>query len=411
MAEIHFIIDRFKFFAACCLIGVFSICFWFFAFWAFRMTTKTNSLSAIEIPLKGPIHAVWDAGLYREDSVGAGIYWVDDDTIVVRANKGPKPTTSEARRSVVSWLYLWRLGEKPRPYGGDPVAAAQSYCAARGEISYLQNTIDPVTGATLQTRWRGPVGHEREVGPQAASSHLSPSLAGRAPFVPSIERVDCELYFDGSMAGKHYVADPERRFYIDLGKEPTLARVHAASAEPLVLMRADGSDRIELPVSNAEASSYAFRMFEDVFYMWAGNLSRSPIDHFEKWKESDCWPIWRVNPHTAKTERLCVPFGPWSGAVHGGGSTTIDLAPTRVGLFFAANPVSAEEEHGLYLLRDRSVTQILPGYVRSPVTSPNGCRIALIYFPNREALGPYSTASSSIIVIDVCSPASNISSN
>lgn len=347
------------------------------------------------------IRAVWDSGLYTERHAGLGIYWLDDNTIVVSADNGPKPVTAEQFRTAETWLYLWRLGEKPRPYGPNPHVAGTNYhCAARGELTYYQNVVDRNTGASSRTLWRGPPGGEREVA----------SRKGRAPGEAirpiTVERTNCEFHSDPAMTGRLYTTDADHQFYLDFGKDPLLARVGAVPAEPIILMRADGSARVELPISNASVSPGAthFHTFDSVFYLLNSNVLASPINFFETWRNNDCWPIWRVDPRTAKTERLCIPFGPWSGAMHGGGATSIALAPTRAGLFFSTYPLKAQEEHGFYQLRDGSVSRILSSYVTSSSVSPNGCRIAFVHIPNDDALRADSPVSSSIVAIDVCSP-------
>lgn len=359
--------------------------------------------SAENIPISDNIRAVWHSGLYRKREVAAGIYWLDDETILVSANNGPKPSTREALREAVDWLYVWRIGDKPWPYGSDPQLAARSYCGARGEVRYQWEAKDPTTGSTSRMGRQGPIGKEREVPFRDALS------LGRTENPLSIEKIDCEVYADPAMAGRHYVTDPEHRFYLDFGKDPTLAAVHAASEEPLVLINSNGSDRTELPISNASvrAASVYYRQFESVFYVFNGILTVSPINRLEQWRGSNCWPIWRIDPQAAKTEKLCIPFGPWAGVAHGGQATAIELAPTMAGLFFSSNHIKASEEHGFYLLRDGRVTRVLSGAVWSPITSPNGCRVAFVHIPNDEAERPLS---SDIVVIDVCSADSKVPS-
>ena len=405
--------DRLLFLGVCGLIGIFSIGIWFSVVSGFLKSPMMNPPTAVEIPVNETIRAVWDSGLYRESVVGAGIYWLDNDTILVSANKGPKPQTSEERRAEEAWLYLWRLGEKPKPYGSDPHMIARSYCAARGEITYYQEIVDPKTGAVSRTRWVGPPGKERQVAP--LTRPLDGKAAGIAANPLSVESLNCEIFADPAMAGTSYVTDSERTFYLDFGNDPVMAAINAKPAQPIILMRADGSRRVELPVSNALAGPGGthFHTFDKLFYLWNGNLGVSPINHFAIWRDTNCWPIWRVDPQTAKTERFCIPFGPWSGAMHGGGSTSIELAPTKAGLFFATHPIKLQEEHGFYRLDNGAVSRILPGYVWSPTISPNGCRVAFIHIPNADAYRRYSPVSSSIVAIDLCSPklAASSSSN
>jgi hypothetical protein len=202
------------------------------------------------------------------------------------------------------------------------------------------------------------------------------------------------------MAGKVYVTDSEHAFYIDFGSDPTMAEIHAKPEEPIVLMHADGSGRVELPVSNSLAipRSTHFHTFDGSFYLLKDNRLASV------WREDNCWPIWRVATRTAKTERLCIPFGPWSG-IRGGG-TGLQLVPTKAGLFFFAN--SPKDESGFYRLENGTVSRIFPGAVWSSVISPSGCRIAFTR-PDSDRSIP-GVFWSSFIVIDVCSPKPDASS-
>jgi hypothetical protein len=355
-----------------------------------------NKQPVTEIPVNETIRAVWDSGLSTESALSA-IYWLDNNTLIFSANDGSKPRTPGQIRTRETWLYLWRLGEKPQPYGTDPHGAARSYhCAARGEVTFHQDIVDPKTGAVSRTRWVGPPGRERGTAP------VKGLPVGRANNPLTIERTDCEIYSDPAMPGKDYVTDSEHRFYIDFGLHQDLAAVHAKPDAPIVLMRADQSGRVELPISNALAGSGAvhFHTFDDVFYLWNGNLQASPINHFAIWRETNCWPIWRIDPQTANTERFCIPFGPWSG-IHGG-ATALELAPTRAGLFFSANSINAKDESGFYRLDNGVVSRIFPGDVWSLIVSPNGCRIAFTRPDNDQSIpGAFW---SSVIVMEVCSP-------
>jgi hypothetical protein len=396
-------IGRILFVLGCFVIAIISLPFlWMIAFdiWPFSRSAETNSKSQPEIHTNETVRAVWDSGLSTERALSA-TYWLDNDTVLFLANNGPKPRTPEAIRTRETWLYLWRLGEKPQPYGADPRGAARGYyCAARGEVTYYQEIVDPKTGTISRIRWFGAPGHERAMAP--LERPLDGKAAGIAANPLSVERTDCEIYTDPTMAGTHYVTDSEHGFYLDFGNDPIMAMVHAKPEQPIVLMRADGSGRVDLSISNAQAASGAthFHTFEGVFYLWNRNLTASPINHFALWRDTNCWPIWRVDPRTVNTKRFCIPFGPWSG-VHGG-ATELELAPTKTGIFFAANSINAKDESGFYRLDNGIVSRIFPGNVWSSVVSPNGCRIAFTRPDDDHSI--FGVFWSSIVVIDVCSP-------
>jgi hypothetical protein len=343
----------------------------------------------VKIPVNKTIRAVWNSGLSTESPL-TRISWLDNDTITFSANNGPKPRTPEEIHTRETWLYLWRLGNKPRPFGADAHTAAFG-CAARGEVTYYQKTIDPKTGGVSRTRWVEVPGQESR--PAPLTDVMDRKVTGIAANPVSIEPTDCGFYIDPAMAGKVYVTDTEHAFYIDFGNDPIMTEIHDKPAEPLVLMRADGSGRVELPISNSMVAlrSVHFHTFDGYFYLLNSNVPPSI------WRETNCWPIWRIEPPTAKTERLCIPFGPW---------LPLELIPTKAGLFFSAN--SPKDESGFYRLDNGVASRIFAGDLWGSIISPDGCRVAFTR-PDSDRSIP-GVSWSSIIVVDVCSPKPDASS-
>ncbi|MGO9358864.1 MAG: hypothetical protein ACLP1D_14500, partial [Xanthobacteraceae bacterium] len=90
-----------------------------------RESGSMPASEAISIPLSGVVRAAWDSGLYQQPSSGGKIFWLDDQTIVVRASKERKPQNEAEVKAQLDVLYVWRLGEDPKPYGDDPHAVSR----------------------------------------------------------------------------------------------------------------------------------------------------------------------------------------------------------------------------------------------------------------------------------------------
>jgi hypothetical protein len=357
------------------------------------------------------VHQIWDSGLYPYgDTVSTVIYWLDDSTLLFMADKNPKPATPKDAPNRTPWLYLWRLGEKPRPLGEDPQEASRFYRAARGTVCFQQKKIEPATGKTSEVMMKGPPGQEQEAAPWNI----------RLPGVPlngtpgNIEPIDCELFADTSMAGRVFTTDSYHRYYLDRAD----TYLPPAVGENPVLMKSDGSDRKVLPIPPEEVGVIYFRTFDNIFWTMedpTGVALRSRgspmIDGFQNWKAKNCLAVWRIDPISGATDRRCAPFGPWSGQMvdaSNGVASMISLVPTAKGLFFTSKHyVDSVKEHawpsGLYKLENSAPKRVLAGYMQHATPSPNGCRIAFVYGPNWITHEYGTPGSWTIAAIDVCS--------
>jgi hypothetical protein len=370
-----------------------------FLYWERTLMTSQSD----RIATSDALHQVWNSNLFADASESARpIFWVDDSTLLFAANKDAKPRTDEDARARTHWLYLWRLGEAPHSVGTDPQFAANNgYCAAQGMIMYYQSAIDPATNKSGMIRWIGAPGQEKEAGPRRYISQQG--AAGN--LFPNIEPADCEGFADPSMHGRQYVTDSKRRFYLDFGTDPGRAAIGAKPGEPIILMRANRADPVELPVSNAQAArgATAYRIFDGAFFVFQSQISDSPLPPspftFRQWREAGCWPIWRVEPESRKTEKLCIPYGFWAGD---GSAGSIDILPTRDGLFFTYFQFAGPT--GIYKLEGQSVRRIVRGGIGSAVVSPDGHRIAFRYVPNDDAYRMGSPVNPTIAVIEIRQP-------
>lgn len=357
------------------------------------------------------IHQVWDSRLNPyANGTNTFIFWLDDSRILFAADKEPKPAKLNDTWVQRPWLFLWQLGEKPRPHGNDPGEASGFYRAARGEVCFQQQKIGP-TPEESEALMKGPPGKERETAPWNMRQKGLP-LNG----VPGdIETIDCDQYVDPAMVGRAFTTDSRRKYYLDRASDPP--GLPPTVGENPVLMRSDGSDRQTLPIPPEEVGSIYSRAFDDVFWILESSYAPGvrgggPIDSYQKWKTTNCLAVWRVDPASGSTERRCIPYGPWSGREYGAsghGSPLISLVPTANGLFFTSTDYadgSAKRvgASGLYKLENATAQRVLGGYLQHATPSPSGCRVAFVYGPNWESHAAGTPGAWTIAAVDVCRP-------
>jgi hypothetical protein len=334
---------------------------------------------------------VWDSKLYPEERTP--FYWVDDNTLLFRAGAGSKPRNLEEKSLRKEYLYLWRLGEAPKPYGADPVAASVAYCADSGVVSYRQHRTDPSTGRRTEYVMKGPLGQEIE---QPLPAGVDPLTRPSADW-NRIERGNCDLYGDVRMRDRTWVTDSERQYRIDFGPKRGGREPH-----PVALMRADGSGRVELPVRSTEVLPLCthFHRFDGAFLIWNCIGAPANPESRELWRQTNCWAVWRIEPPDGRTQKICIPHGPWA--------LLFGLIPTKIGLLFKAVAATPKGQldlkaSGLYVLRDGTAQRILAGIIDDPAVSPSGCKVVMAYSPNADASRLGAPGSPSIIATDLCS--------
>jgi hypothetical protein len=360
---------------------------------------QSNTASST-IATNDVIRRVWDTNLFL--ALGKTIYWIDDSTLLVAGTK--EPPAMEVKKGDAPTLYVWRLGEPPRPHSAQPVAAAFAYCGARGQAAFLQGgTGDGKSedGKFIQgVWWAGPLGQEKEIGKVNIYPTAPPLITRLRGLLVRIEPIDCEYHPDPSMEGLSYVADSERRYYLVFGKSgsPT----GASNSDQLVLMRSDKSAQTVLPIKRSEVSQASYRAFDGTFLLFRTVLSAADKkynhteNYFQTWQDTNCRPVWRVDPKSAKTDRLCIPYGPWVGDKEVPRPTQgyFEAFATKAGHYFTFQRVLGPD--GLYRFDDGTVRQVIKGTVFRATVSPSGCRLAFFHHPESNQ------TPSRLVAIDLC---------
>jgi len=344
-------------------------------------------------------HPVWDSEIYVSEQIFPN--WVDDNTLLFKG-LDKKPQNSQEALTFWPSLYLWRLGERPQPYGVNPIEAAKSYCAEGGWITYrLAEARDPDTGKMVPKVMAGPLGHEVQTIADDASIGRSLVLV-TLPSTDShlTERNKCQSRHDMRMKDRIWVTDADRHFYIDFGAKSELMRADVH----LTLMQSDGSDRIELPIMRKDAWPRCthYHRFLGAFIVWNCLSMGERGSALEDWRRTNCWPAWYVWPPDGRVEKFCLPFGDWSD----GGLA--QLVPTKVGMYFTVvNFLKSRSLRdpwisGLYQLDDGKAHRVLAGVVRDATVSPSGCKVAFSYAPYTLAERVGTPGTRSLVVVDLC---------
>jgi len=364
-------------------------------------------------------HPVWDAKHAPSADVFTYFYWVDDDTILFRAETGLKPRTEAERNVPRAVLYLWHLEESPKIYTDGYIGY---YCAANGWVYVPKFDFDPRTGTHGRARVvvEGPLGQEQErpLPPpepaQGTKDEVLRAIRARGGSGQDPRRIDAPDKClpppaDPALSGQVWLSDTYRQYRIIFGLpewawQPGKGQV----IRPLELMRSDGSGRTTLPITTAEVDPNCtqFHRFDRLFLIWDcsnAGLIVNGVPAAERWHaKHDCWPVWQVDPSTATTEKICLPYGNWVGSI-------IELVPTKAGLLFATLNDAAEYPNGpgaagLYELTNGTARRILTGLIRWPTVSPSGCKVIFDYAEKQTDRFFGYPGSPTVIAINLCSP-------
>ena len=341
--------------------------------------------------LLNPPYRTWTADTFiiSTNNLTTYAHWLSEETLFFAGY--PEQGTSKNFRTLRRKLYLWKLGEAPQAY---PAAAwfGYGYCASDGVVVF---SLQPPDGERFPIReMRGPPGQEVEVPILNLQSPPTTVAAG------DVDNKDCRRYVDPTMLGRSWVADVSRNFYLDFGPS---VRPHTA---PVVLQSADGAERKELPISFTDFPTVCVHshQFTPAFFVW--DCIASSQGATRSWRDTNCWPVWKVALPGGGVEKICIPYGVWAGA-------SIEIVPTKAGMFFTSlqtanrGPYSPGEA-GLYRLDNGSVKRVLPGLIEHIKVSPSGCKVAFIYAPNfiSTQFEPpiwQRDDRSKVAVVDVCS--------
>ena len=319
----------------------------------------------------------WNSQLYPDGSLNI-FAWVNDDTLLVRANNGPKPKDMVEAQGRRPSLYLWKLGDKPRPYSDDPNAAAISFCAGGGEVGYRQNKSGSEFGQPGWVFVAGPLGQEKPVPPAPIDYNIAPIDRGAPWNDPKyIARVNCvhPLPDDPAMKGRIWVTDPNRQYYLDFGDKSSFE-----VAQPIVFMTADRTKKVELPISSIDVfpACTEFHQFDGAFLVWDCIEGISPVrgNTFTKWRETNCRPVWRIKPPDGTVEKICLPYGDWANGTK--------LVQTKVGLLLC--------QIGLRPTHIRAIL-VLPACTGCRTARRNAFSAALFMTPSSHLAGVRSCSS------------------
>ena len=351
-----------------------------------------STCASSTVPLLDPPYRIWQAETFIIDARGftTRIYWLNDETLVFAGYT--EQATTRTFRNVGRKIFLWKLGDVPHPYQTQTWDEF-GFCAEDGVIAYSLRPPDGVKFAVNEMR--GALGEEVEV-----PISKVPPATGPLSDAARTEDTKCRRYTDPRMVGRLWVADATRRFYLDFG-----AIGWPRVPQNVVLQRADGTEQIELPLSFPEPMPSCTHSPNFVSEFLAWDCIAGSNGAIQSWRESGCWPVWKIALPGGAIEKICIPYGPWVGA-------TFEIVPTKAGMFFMSLAGSGKDgysagEAGFYRMQNGSLKRVLSGLIEHIRISPSGCKVAFVYAPYFMAKlfdplvkGPDR---SKVVVIDVCS--------
>ena len=277
----------------------------------------------------------------------APIAWVDDHTLLLRFSDGEKVQRKDGGTSIVFRLITlnYRTGER-RVYG----RADSGICYADGYISYIYE--DEITGEIVGLH--GELGKE-----QVLKAEPGKLLFDRGPMGscrPLRERPALPDWAREKTATMH--------LWPRLGLIACNVRSYSFNNRTVAASfhKAGDVNGIPLPFSCFDVrTGFKYYEFKQAYFTAEQDLVTPwPVGKDRK-------AFWLFADGSVETVTL-----PYSTAIRQ------DMLPTVAGIVAFSRPVSRNENYGVYLVTPGRTHRILDGH-GSGVTSPDGCKVALLH--------------------------------
>lgn len=312
------------------------------------------------------------------------IYWLDADTLAF---------AGRLRSDTAHSLYLWTPGETPRAYrpalwANETAVWRSQFCASDGSL-YLSAAPPRPTEVTGRVAYDGLVGPpDQEVRTTFHSFRASIAIPGAVqepvgltpqnamPFAPLLIRsgIDCDERFDPAMVGLEWAETYPGKSYIVFDRDPKTLRYTNAR-----LRRPNGGEQ-PLPIRDGltQPSCIQRTPWNGRVLAWSCVVSMSPEADVPGFRHT----VWDMDPDTGEIVKTDLPNSPVT--------RSLDVLPTRAGLYFASDSGWEHDAGGLHRLVDGRLEQVLSGDFSGVAVSPDGCRIALVRYQHPIA-GPETT--------------------
>ena len=325
-------------------------------------------------PISLPAHNESDVRVLDLNITGFPVAWVDNETILLRVDTGHSWRRQDGTLSAVNRLATYNYRTRvQRMYG----RADSGVCYADGYISYIYE--DEASGELV-----------------ASYGHFGQEMARR--FKPG------EIAFDRGERGscKPWSERPPRPSWIQDGiavwplhpyQGFLNCKVPAATLNTRDIRarfhRPTDQAGVELPFSCYQVqTSLRYYRFKEAYFGLEFDVS-SP------------WPVGRDRRvfwlhSNGAVEEVVLPY---SDAIRD------DLIPTARGLVAFSQPYSRQADYWVHLLKGNTTQRVLRGYARG-VTSPDGCKVAILHDPEYRSRieKRATTARPSVKVLEVCRP-------
>lgn len=315
---------------------------------------------------------------------GPAIVWLDDKRVLFVGLNKERPYGTLADQ-----LMIWNTG----------TGAVETYKAnGRGiycynplsqEISYFTSSDQSV--AIDVKFWFGRLGQER-IAEEGRFLNMGPST--------------CENYQDGrdypgELTGKRPIRLLEEHGYLwpsSMNTEVSIWNV------PLQMFNPAGKKVTDLPIGHREANFITFYLFKQAYFIERSGISNASPGQGDVPTTLDTRETrigWWVHPD-GRVEVVEIP--PRSKLYDGFEGPSGDrFLPTRVGTFIPHLDLDASMRGG-YLVRGDGFIKIVDGWLTDAAVSPDGCRIAFKYEPDKIGGGKPAMLS----LIDFCSASKQV---
>lgn len=338
----------------------------------------------------------WDSGLYP-GLVAARPVWLDENAVVYNGYQNDGRLASKLENfaqasKFTQAIVIWRMGERPIAHVDDrwlAFAGNKFVCGADGVLAYPVGYSTGADGRRLLVMAEGTPGHMADVLIDSANvKTFKDVIDAGAPIGPGYEK-PCDSYRDPRMAGHFWIADYDRRHYLDFGR-------NLASNEPIKLLSSnEDMAPVNLSVTTKEAppSCDQYHRFSGLFYL----IGCANQDSAGWSQEHPCLPYWTLDPIVPHDEKHCVLFNAKIG------SPFIELVPTKKGMYFVtADQTQSVDDIGLYKVTEFGSILVIRGFIQKAAVSPSGCRLVFAFSRYVKDISLDSSREYSYRVVDLC---------
>lgn len=328
-------------------------------------------------------YPVYDSGAWADPLFDPEIYWIDNNRVIF---KGVKDNNKRNISIGPFNLSVWEIGKGVKPY--TEYYQSVTVCVRDGMIHRTQKDAS----GTVQ-RFYGKFGEEKPFEFPKTKGAFFDEMNCHPNENPEI--------LTKRAAGRAIRPLLDRHGYLDIG--PNMGP-ESRENNPITLYRPDGT-----------SVKLASRRFELVYligyfpfkgaYLFQGALEKGRTSDVASYWPSGTQQIFTWLYPEGHIEPMILSPESWPDKRVPNFGFIGALMPVKYGFVLPHGKAKGPKDAGNagpHLLRNSKLIKLLSGYYKSPAVSPDGCKVAFVYFPYSDATITADPAPIRLKAVDLC---------